>query len=297
VATVSEGERARGADGKFVAKPADAPQATTPAAQPTQPGTLPVTQEQPIPAPAHWKGNGKVDWARLPRHVQKALSDDFTQFSQPSAELTRLKSTVGEERLQQLAADYGSVEQGFQSLVTLREMANKNPLGFIQWYAQQRGIDLRQLVQGAQQGEMPAGDQNPLVQEVLQLRNQVQQFFQQQQTQAQTQVLTEIDAFAKDTAHPYFNDVREHMGALMKAGKAANLQEAYDMATWAVPSVRQSLLEQTTQQAMQANAQKVQAARTAAGSLTGSPAGASVAMDQPDTDLESMIRKQVNALP
>lgn len=304
VASASEGERPRGPDGKFVAtekpdaadKKSVAPAETATGAQAQAP--VETTQDAPIAAPAHWMGSGKVDWNKLPRNVQQALTADYANLSKPQAEYQQLRTAIGEDRLQALAADYGSIPQAFQSLATIRDMANKNPTGFVQWFAQSRGIDLRSLVQSSPQGseQQPTDNSNPLQQEVLQLRNQLQQLVQQQQTQAQTTVLSEIDAFARDPNHPYFNDVREHMGALMKAGKAATLQEAYDMATWAVPSVRQSLLEKQTQQAMQANAQKIQAAKQAAGSITGSPAGAIIAKDEPDTDLESLIRKQVSAL-
>lgn len=135
----------------------------------------------------------------------------------------------------------------------------------------------------------------------MQLRNLVQQqgstlqnLIQQQTQGAQTQIMSEIDAFSRDPAHPYFNDVREHMAALMKAGKAATLQEAYDMATWGHPEVRKSLLAQQGQQVSQQNAQKVQQAKQAStGSLTGSPAGAKVPSDQPETTLEAELARNV----
>ena len=296
----SGGERARDESGKFVATAQaanpDAAKNAALAADPKNQGQLaPQTQQDvPIAPPQHWKGQGKVDWARLPKNVQQALTEDFTRVQQADTELGKYRSVVTPERAQALIAETGSVEQGIQKLFALSDIATSRPVDFIHWFAQQRGIDLRQLVQGFQQGEQPAEAPHPLLQKVAYLENQLNQFVQQQTQGAQTQVLSEIDAFARDQAHPYFNDVREHMGALMKAGKAANLQEAYDMATWAVPSVRKSLLDQNAQQAMQANAQKVQAARSAAGSITGSPAGASVAADEPKRNLEEDITHAVS---
>lgn len=294
---VSEGGRPRDESGKFVAK-TEAPPVAADVAKPVeqQPTVAPTQQQPPIAPPQAWKGNGKVEWNRLPRHVQQALADDYASLTKPQAELQTLKTAIGEDRLQALAANYGSAEQGLQRLFALSDFATKDRLGFLKWFAEQNRIDLRQLVQGAAQGEQPAGDPNPLMQEVLSLKSQLQQFQQQQQTQAQSQVVSQIDAFARDPSHPYFNDVREHMGALMKAGKAETLQEAYEMATWAHPEVRKSLLEQQTQQAMQSNAQKVQQAKQAgSGSLTGSPAGAKVPSDEPERSLEAEITRQVNA--
>lgn len=297
VAKAPEGERPRGPDGKFIEKPAaaekksDAPAVTATGAQAQAP-----TQATVAP-PQNWKGAGKVHWNRLPPAIQAALTEDYTRQQQADVELGKFRSVITPERAQALIAETGSVEQGLQRLLAISDIATQNPIGFVQWFLQQRGIDPRQLAQGATaQGEQPPAEApHPIMQEVVQLRNQVQSLIQQQTQGAQTQVMSEIDAFSRDPAHPYFNDVREHMGALMKAGKAANLQEAYDMATWAVPQVRKSLLEQQTQAAMQANAQKVQQARQAAGSLTGSPAGANVGSDEPTRTLDEDIAKAVGA--
>ncbi len=293
----SEGERARDEHGRFVAKTADAPQATEKPAQTQEPAAPVAAQTETIPAPTNWMGAGKVEWARLPAAVQKHISDDYARIAKADQELQQWGQVITPERAQAFAAQYGSTQAAIRQLLNISDYATKDKPGFIRWFAEQNRIDLNQLVQGAPQGQQAqAGDPNPYERKIETLENQLRQLVQQQQTQAQTTVLSEIEAFARDPNHPYFNDVREHMGALMKAGKAATLQEAYDMATWAVPSVRQSLLQAQTQQAMQQNAQKVQAAKQAAGSITGSPAGAIIARDEPDTDLESTIRKQVNAL-
>ncbi len=309
----SGGERARGPDGKFVAQPkgGDAPapdrpeqsatglDATSPQAGQSAPSGAQPTQDAPVAAPQHWKGNGKVEWGRLPRPVQQALNEDYARIAKADQELQNWSQVIPPERATAFAAQYGSTQAAVKQLLALSDYATRDKPGFIRWFAEQNRIDLASLVQGASQGQQqPAGDPNPYERELHTLRNQVQQLVLQQTQGAQTQVMSEIQAFAADPAHPYFNDVREHMGALMKAGKAGNLQEAYDMATWAVPSVRQTLLEAKTRDAMQANAQKVQQAKqAAAGSLTGSPKGANIAQDEPDTDLEGTVRKIVNALP
>lgn len=53
------------------------------------------------------------------------------------------------------------------------------------------------------------------------------------------EVQAEIAAFAANPAHPYFGLVREQMGQLLKEGRAGSLQEAYDFATAASPTVQQ----------------------------------------------------------
>jgi hypothetical protein len=214
--------------------------------------------------------------------------------------LQRLGTALTPQRIQGLVAESGSVENGLSRLFALYDQANQNPGGFIQWFAQTRGIDLRQMGQGAPAGDNVQDAQNPWAQDIGQLRSQVGQIGQalntyfQQQTQTQdAQVQSEIGAFAQDPANPYFNDVREHMGALMKAGKAQTLREAYDMATWAHPSIRKTLLEQQAQAARKAEAERVKAAKIASGSPSGSPAGAKIAKDEPRRSFDEDIAHAV----
>jgi hypothetical protein len=294
---VAGGERARTETGQFAKKPATAekPVETAPAPQaraPSQPqATVPPVAK--IAPPPNWKGNGKVAWDRLPDPIKKEISDDYSHLSQTDGELSRLKAAIG-DRAQLLAANYGSVEQGLQNLFAISDLATKNPAGFIQWFSQQRGIDLRQLIEGVQgqPQQQPQDAQHPLVQEVLSLRNTVQQMIQQQQLGQTSQLQAEIDDFSNDTAHPYFNDVKADMAALLGAGRAKNLQEAYDMAVWAHPDVRQSLIAKERETAMNANAAKVAQAKNAAG-LTGSPTGAQVPPDDPNETLDDTIRRAI----
>lgn len=298
-AKAPDGERARDETGKFTKQDAPpaaedkkelAAPATGTAAQ--QPAAQPVA-DTTIPAPTNWKGNGKIAWGALSKDVQQALVEDYANVTKTQDELGTLKSAIGEERSQFLAANYGSVAQGIQNVLAGMEFANKNPTGFILWLAQRTGTDLSQLVQGAGQGTQPAGASDPLMSEVAQLRNQVQQFAQQQNQSQQSIVQSEISRFASDPAHPYFNDVRPEMAALMNQGSAKTLGEAYEMAVWAKPNIRTGLLEAERKKAFEANAAKVAQATNAQVSITGSPAGAKPPDDESDQDLEATLRKNV----
>lgn len=293
--------RARDETGKFVKQEAPpvaedkqksaAPETGT-AAQP-QAASVPAVAA--IPAPTNWKGAGKIEWANLPKDIQQQISEDYANVSKTQAELQQFKSAIDDGRAQVLAANYGSVSQGLQNLFALSDFASKNPTGFTLWFAQQRGIDLTQLVQGAGQGQQQQGQadaSHPLMARISQLETQLQQFS-QQQTQSQSSVLqSEIDRFASDPAHPYFNDVRPEMAALMNQGSAKTLGEAYEMAVWAKPNIRNSLLETERKKAFEANAAKVVQASNAAVSITGSPTGGKTPpADEPETDLENLVRR------
>ena len=48
----------------------------------------------------------------------------------------------------------------------------------------------------------------------------------------------EINIFAADPAHPYFDDVANDITALLRGGGAKDLADAYDKAVWANPVTR-----------------------------------------------------------
>lgn len=297
-------DRPRDEQGKFKAKDeteapkADAPKlnklAGTDPIKPSDVFSEPAKPAAPaVTPPMNWNGAGKIDFARLPAPIQKQISDDYSRMSQTQAQLDSLNSAIGPQRAQALAATYGSVENAVKSLLSMSDMASQDAPGFVRWFCQQRGIDLSQLIgQGAAPGEEPT-QPHPLEREVRQLRDQLQSFVQQQQQGSQGQLRQEMDTFAADPAHPYFNDVRPDMAALIGAGRAKNLQEAYDMSVWARPEIRSSLIAAERQKLASEESAKAQQALNASVSISGSPQGAKVALDESDDDLEGTIRKQV----
>lgn len=315
-APTSAGERARDETGKFAKtdekKPAlanDPAVMVQQSAQQAQPAAVAVAvtdaaKPSAIAPPGHWKGHAKVEWGRLPQTVQKEIVEDYSRISNVEGELGRFKAAIG-DRAQVLAATYGSVESGLQNLFALSDFATKNAAGFIQWFAQQRGIDLSQFVQGQGQGSQSAAGSDPMQQEFATLRGQLQQQsqlvqqLQQHVQQAQIAPLqAEVQSFQNDPAHPYFNDVRQHMKALIESGSVQGqgrqlLENSYNQAIWAREDIRQRLLEDERKKFADENAAKVAQAKQAASSITGSPAGSKATIDEPDEDLDATIRRAI----
>jgi hypothetical protein len=65
-----------------------------------------------------------------------------------------------------------------------------------------------------------------------------QQLIQQKQDK---EVNTTIEAFANDPKNEYFNDVAPQMIGLLQSGVCADLQSAYEQASWANPTVRKAM--------------------------------------------------------
>lgn len=107
-----------------------------------------------------------------------------------------------------------------------------------------------------------------LKQEINNLRNQQQSWLASQQEAENRTILEQINAFSQ--GKEYFDQVKPEVAALLQAGRAKDLQEAYDMAIWARPDIRSRLLAK-----QQAEAEETRRAQAAA-KVTAAKQAASV---------------------
>jgi hypothetical protein len=220
--------------------------------------------------------------------------------------------------------------QAIQHWAQLDTYARRDPAGYAKWFMQQTGLTPQQLFPELGQGQ-PNGQGNsadaewmdpeiiklreelgPLKSQLAQYQAQIQRQAQAAQAQQQAQaeetqrtIVRTIQQFAesKDDAgaplYPYFSQVEDRMSWELSNNpeiKAIGdpqemLKAAYDLAVWANPGTRQSMLDAQAS-AAQAEAAKRQAAEKARTAQTlkpriGSVAGAAKA---PAQDLKSMIR-------
>jgi hypothetical protein len=118
---------------------------------------------------------------------------------------------------------------------------------------------------------------------------------QQRQNQEQQSLQGQITDFATKPGHEHFETVRELMGVLLESGKANGLDDAYEMAVYANPDIRSTLVAAQSQQGQEKRVAEAKArtdaARRAGGSLTGGP-GAMKALNGSGADvpIEETIR-------
>lgn len=229
--------RPRDEHGKFLPvekTPASAAKSAAPDTKSPQ-GAQAVAEAKPLEAPATWKPEAKAAFASLPELVkaevlrrEKEVAQGFdakaNEIKQARAAVEALEPVIGPHR-QYLAQVAGSVEQGVKNLLDTAREAERNPMGFIQWFAQQKGIDLGTMQQ------QPAGD-NPVVaqlqQEVYGLRGQLQQLVGSSEEQQLQQRASEIQAYAteKDASgqplRPHFEDVRKEVFGLIPLIRSEN---------------------------------------------------------------------------
>jgi hypothetical protein len=234
-----------------------------------------------VAPPVQWKGNAKIDFNRLPTSVKQAISEEYKQYSEASQKVEAIDRVLTPQRRQLLAQAYGNDMGGLDQILQTVEYSNRDPLGFVKWYAQQNRIDLSSLVSPAQQ-QQPAIDPqlqqllSPILNKVTSLEQtfQQRQAYEQQQTQAQIQ--GELNAFLSDHQNfPYAQDVRRQMGVLIDAaaqqGQTLSLKDAYDQAVWANPTTRGQLLAQQAQQSTQQLQATAQQKRQLSASVAGAP--------------------------
>lgn len=299
----------RDPSGKFAAKTPDAPAeagaaaAAPPPAATQQPEPAAPAQPEPqseaIRVPPSLPAAVKAKFADLDPDVQSAFAKLEESVQTAKAEwgrkgerLNRYDEILG-PRLERWRISGLDEFSGIQALLAAQDYLERNPAEGLAHIARSYGVDLRSLAGNAVQQQTGMEAQRPtiapelqtvlqpLVQQVQALQQQLQVTQQQSEQQKLTEAQAEVQAFANDPKNIYFENVRGQVAAILQAGQAQTLSDAYQMAIWASPEVRPLLLaeqakaaqaEAAKQAAEQAARTKAAAAQAAAGSVTGAPA-------------------------
>lgn len=248
-------EKERDQKGRFAAK--QAPEAID---QNTPVETQPVNdQAQPSAAPARWSAEDKANFNALPPDAQKLvlkreqdIERYLTQKTQEIAHIKReydsLEQVIGPRRQEMAKMGY-TAATALNELLTLNDMASKDPHRFLSWYVREHNIDLGQFQQ--QEEIRPSID--PLlptvVQRVGQLEQEINHYKRAQDQALQSQSQSLIEKFASNPENKYFEDVRVEMGRLVEAGLVdpMDLEGAYNRACWSIPEIRQRILDEQRQ--------------------------------------------------
>lgn len=270
--------------------------------EPVQEPVEPVQTEVKSEAPTALTGAIKAKWNELPEDVRaewKKREDDI------QAMMTRHDGDlkIGRE-MKEVITPYmaiiqseggtpvGAVRDLLNTAYILRTGSPGQKAQLLHQVAQQYGVDLNTQ---PQQVDLNV---HYLQTELHQLRQQANPERIKEQLQEEMQrdrINSEIQAFAANSKNVHFEAVRTQMGALMGNGQAKDLQEAYDMACWASPTIRASLLQAQDQERKQKQKQEVEAKKKAASSVTGSPGLASPQSREQSKSLEDELREQLQA--
>lgn len=275
-----EGRGANGPD----AKTSNTTEPGTPGA-PGEPSEASGPQRTIAPPPS-WSAAAKADFDKLPEHIRKEvlkreadIERGKAQWDQKAHRLGRLDAVLQPRNERFRLAGIDEV-QALQALFAAQDYLERDPAGGLAYLARQYGVDLRALAQGGggqlRNGAQPEPHVQALAREVETLKGALAQQQRRAEQATRSGYLNQVRAFASDPANLYFENVRERMGALLRAGTANDLPDAYQQAIWADPEIRPLLLRQQEErlkaQAQDAARAKAAQARHASGSVIGSPA-------------------------
>lgn len=269
-------QRARDDAGRFAR--AEAPEATE--------ATAPQVEAQPPRrAPSSWKPAAQEAFLKadrgesltpeevriLTQEAERRESDfhrGVSEFKNHSERAKAYDQAIApyQQHLQSLGVDGPTAFRHLiQADYTLRTSDPVSKAQYFRNLANQYGVDLNIEPQHVDpQTQYLMGQLNELRQQQQLWQNQVA-------TQEQTRANQELTQFATDE-RPHFDAVRNEMATLLETGSAKSLQDAYEMAVWMRPDIRQTLLDQQRAEAQRKAMDQAQAqrAKSAAVSVKGS---------------------------
>jgi hypothetical protein len=292
------GGRTRGPDGKFAPKPPEVPEFSKAVVGPDgkpAPAATPAEDDPTTKPPASWKPEKAALWEKIAPEA-RAYVHEREQELQRGFERTAQVRQVAEgiltefapyqEILQQEGATpITAIRSLLQTAYALRSAEPEYRKALFLQLAQQYGVDFATPVDPAL-----ATTQGRLAQMDLQQREQAARA----EMQNSSGVEQTLAAFAAD--HEFFPQVREHMGRLMHAGLAPDLETAYQQAVQLHPGVRGEM-ERRTVAARDAQVQeqrRQQAARaTAGGAAPGAGGFGAAPEDRPGAARGESVRDTI----
>lgn len=218
--------------------------------------------EEFLPAPQSWKKEMHGIWDKLEKGepLTREESRQATRYynereKQMLAGLEGYKGDAGYGRtLREAIKPFTDVlkAQGVDEVKAVTFLLNahkglSDPRTAKDWYARiakSYGIEAAQAAADAAGGAAAGGQQDPAVQALMAQVQEIRgHLTEQQQREYEARVAStskEVEAFASDPAHPYFDECGEHIAKLIAAGYS--LKDAYEAAVWANPVTRQKEL-------------------------------------------------------
>jgi hypothetical protein len=236
--------------------------------------------------------------------------DDVNTRQQRFANLEQVEQLIAPRR--QAWAMNGMTEaSALNQLLALSDFAGRDPAAFIQYIAQNNGVDLEELVLG----QDPVDPQYAALQQQIAEMQQRDQQRTQEQLQAQhNQTVQGIVAFASEVGQdgkplrPYFDELGNDVLPFISAVQAQNpnmshrqiLEQAYERACWGSPTVRTKMQAAANAageaERLRQGAERVDRARTASVSVpNGVPTSPQAAPDDPNRSLRDTIRASIAA--
>lgn len=238
--------------------------------EPAEPETEPTP---PRSAPKAWAADKHSIYASLPPAAQdyidqreKQMMDGLAQYREHNDFGKQMRDAIApyQDLIQEAGVD---APRAVQALLNAHKMLMRSTPDQKQQYFMRLAKDYGINIPTA--GEEPA-QVDPAVQELRARLDRTEQALNQRQTaeleQRRVETMKEVNEFAADKAHPYFEDVADDMITLLKTG--LDLSAAYEKAVWANPITRQKEIDRINAEAESARTKKAQEEAAAAKAAT-----------------------------
>jgi len=213
--------------------------------------------------PQSWSAAQREMWAKIPPEARDYIAQRETEatktISRMGQELSRFRP-LNEllTKHQDTFARHGADPQtGISRLLDVQHSLDRDPYGTVAAIAEMYGVDLTAYAaqqQMDEQGGQPQYQPDPVLiqtrQELAQLRQQLtereqreNQFREYQAQELQRQTDEEVSKWSANKEHFDNPAVKQMMAAAIANGTADTLDDAYDMAVHAIPSIRQKVTE------------------------------------------------------
>lgn len=221
-----------------------------------------ITEPEPeivSTAPKSWPKEMHDHWGKMPKEAQdywtvreKQMLDGLEQYKGDAGYGRQMKEAIT-PYMALIQAQGIDPPQAVQTLLNAHyKLSVSNPTQkaeYFQSLAKQYGVDLTGITH-PQEGQREV---DPMVRqlqdELHNIKQVIQSGNQQQLDEQRNKIQNEVNSFASDPKHPYFDEVSDEIVALLNNGES--LEDAYEKAVWANPVTRQKEMSrvQTEQQA------------------------------------------------
>lgn len=247
----------------------------------------PEVQAKPaIPPPQQWSAEAKEKWANVPPDVQEIIAKREAESHKAISDLGQKASAfdtlheVITPHMERIRAEGQRPHEYINNLFAADAALAQDPLGFIRYVAQAKGIDLAQLAPDPFAVQDPQAAQveqhtRALQAEIANLKRQLgavservigrETAEQQAQLESLEQMITSFAADKPDWQSLSQEDLAMSMATVRKNNPTLShkeiLEQAYERARWANPTTRDALIK-----AREADAEKkrLEAAKAAA---------------------------------
>lgn len=290
-------ERARDETGKFTKKEAteeivEAPELTAEPAAPV------------LEAPQAWTGPMKEKWGTLAPDVQAEIlrreNDIHKMVTSKEGDLRlgrEMKDVIG-PYMPIITAEGGNPVAAVQSLLNtayqLRTGTPQQKVALIHQIAETYGVDLGQA--GTHQPDNYIQSLHNEIAQLKQTLNPDAIMSRLQEKQENDRIHAEVNAFAANPANKHYEQVKAFMAPLLASGQAKDLQEAYDMACYANPNIRSTLLQEQDAERQAKRKAELTAKKQAAVSVTGSPSANAGNAKSPERTLREELQANLVAI-